>query len=85
MARLAGLTKTQISRIENGKRAFTSDYLLDFQQAVGCPDIWTPLARAPDGVDGIRVQWRSDAEIEAMMFETARVRRKRERELKKQP
>lgn len=47
MAVLMGVTKTTVSRIESGKRAFTSDYLIDFWQAVGCNSIADPLINPP--------------------------------------
>jgi transcriptional regulator with XRE-family HTH domain len=76
LARLIGVTKTTISRIEAGKRAFTSDFLEDFQKSVRCAHVWDPLARAPDIINGTPISWLNDAEVEKRIFERAREIRK---------
>lgn len=76
MAKLTGLSKTTISRIESGKRAWTSDFLEDFQQAVRCFHIWEPLDRPPYVTNGGPPRRADDAMLQARIFQRAREIRK---------
>ena len=48
LARRIGVTSATVSRIENGKRVFTSDYLFAFVEIIGCPNPGDPVNRPPD-------------------------------------
>lgn len=66
---LIGMSKTHVSRIETGKRLFTSNFLLDFFYATRhiCPHWAEPLLRAPS-----RSEYRepvSDEELHLFFFD----------------
>ena len=56
LATIMGISKPAISRIETGERRWNSEFLEDFQIAVGCGNWFDPLAWAPDpSVNGRQV------------------------------
>jgi transcriptional regulator with XRE-family HTH domain len=85
MARMTGMSKTSISRIETGDRDFTGDFLSDFQQAVGCHNIGDPLNGPPPTSANGGAARVSDEDIEARLFQRAKEIRKALRAQKDKP
>lgn len=50
LAKRVGKTAATVSRIENGMREFSGEYLLKFAEAVGCPFPGDPINRPPTKV-----------------------------------
>jgi len=85
LGKLIGLSKTQISRIENGERDFTGDFLADFQQAVGNFEIGDPLNRPPASFANGHTPKVTDEDVEARLFTRAKEIRKALRAQKDKP
>jgi transcriptional regulator with XRE-family HTH domain len=76
LAKVLGVSKTTISRIERGTRGFTGDFLEDFHQAVGTPTVGTALDHAPPENHVHKHARKSDRDLIHMQFARARELRK---------
>lgn len=81
LAKIVGLSRGTISRIESDERAFTSDFLKDFCQVVGCSTVADPLIRTPDG-PGVGRLSENQVVRKQQMLHRAREIRKAHRESK---
>jgi transcriptional regulator with XRE-family HTH domain len=80
LAKVLGVSKTTISRIERGTRGFTGDFLEDFHQATGTPTVGTVLDTPPPENELHRPQKKSDRDLARLQFAHSRELRRLVRE-----